>query len=36
MPSYPQLETWVKSQPGVKLAKGNIYQHNQAIHRQRL
>lgn len=30
-PSYPQLESWVKAQPGVNLTKGNIFKHNQAI-----
>ena len=30
-PSYPQLESWVKSQPGVKLTKGDLNKHNQAI-----
>ena len=30
-PSYPQLESWVKAQPGVNLTKGNLYKHNQAI-----
>jgi hypothetical protein len=30
-PSYPQLEKWVKAQPGVNLTKGNIFKHNQAI-----
>jgi hypothetical protein len=30
-PSYPQLESWVKAQPGVNLTKGNIYKHNQSI-----
>ena len=30
-PSYTQLETWVKSQPGVKLTKGDIYKHNAGI-----
>jgi len=30
-PSYPQLESWIKAQPGVKLTKGDIYKHNVAI-----
>jgi Domain of unknown function (DUF5069) len=30
-PSYPQLESWVKAQPGVNLTKGNLYKHNQSI-----
>ena len=30
-PSYTQLESWVKSQPGVKLDKASIYKHNVAI-----
>jgi hypothetical protein len=30
-PSYPQLEAWVKAQPGVNLTQGNIYKHNQSI-----
>jgi hypothetical protein len=30
-PSYPQLEKWVKAQPGVKLTKGDLYKHNQSI-----
>ena len=30
-PSYPQFEQWVKSQPGVKLDKGNIEQLNSSI-----
>lgn len=30
-PSYTQLESWIKSQPGVNLTKGNIYKHNAAI-----
>ncbi len=30
-PSYTQLETWVRSYPGVKLTKADIYKHNAAI-----
>ncbi len=30
-PSYPQLESWIKSQPGVNLTKGNLYKHNASI-----
>ncbi len=30
-PSYPQLETWVKAQPGVKLTQADLYKHNAAI-----
>jgi hypothetical protein len=30
-PTYPQFEAWVKSQPGVKLDKASIDQHNAAI-----
>jgi hypothetical protein len=30
-PSYTQLESWIKSQPGVKLTKADIYKHNAAI-----
>ena len=30
-PTYVQLETWVKAQPGVKLTKADIYKHNQSI-----
>jgi hypothetical protein len=31
-PSYPQLESWIKAQPGVILTKASIYKHNAAIH----
>ena len=30
-PSYPQLETWIKAQPGVKITKADAYKHNVAI-----
>ena len=30
-PTYPQLEAWIKKQPGVKLDKGTIYKLNQSI-----
>jgi hypothetical protein len=30
-PSYPQLESWIKAQPGVILTKASIYKHNAAI-----
>jgi hypothetical protein len=30
-PSYPQLEAWVKAQPGVRLDKATLYKHNAAI-----
>lgn len=30
-PSYTKLEAWVRSYPGVKLTKGDIYKHNAAI-----
>src|SRR5687768_11625497 len=30
-PTYPQFEAWVKKQPGVKLDKAAIDQHNQSI-----
>jgi hypothetical protein len=30
-PTYPQFEAWVKSQPGVKLDKATVDQHNAAI-----
>ena len=30
-PTYPQFEAWVKSQPGVKLDKATIEQHNASI-----
>jgi len=30
-PSYPQLETWIKSQPGVKLDKESVEKLNSAI-----
>lgn len=30
-PTYPQFETWIKGQPGVKLDKGTIDQLNGAI-----
>ncbi len=30
-PSYPQLESWVRSYPGVKLSKADVYKHNAAI-----
>ena len=30
-PSYTQLESWIKSQPGVKLTNADIYKHNAAI-----
>ncbi|MBK8093027.1 MAG: DUF5069 domain-containing protein [Verrucomicrobiaceae bacterium] len=30
-PSYTQLESWVRSYPGVKLTKADIYKHNAAI-----
>ena len=30
-PTYPQFESWVKSQPGVKLDKATLYKHNQSI-----
>lgn len=30
-PTYPQFETWVKKQPGVRLDKATIYKINAAI-----
>jgi hypothetical protein len=30
-PTYAQFESWVKSQPGVKLDKATIYKHNASI-----
>jgi hypothetical protein len=30
-PTYPEFESWVKRQPGVKLDKGTIYKLNSAI-----
>lgn len=30
-PSYPQFETWIKQQPGVKLDKATVYKSNAAI-----
>ena len=30
-PTYPQFEAWVRNQPGVKLDKASIYEHNVAI-----
>src|SRR5689334_18078258 len=30
-PTYPQLEAWIKKQPGVKLDKATIYKLNQSI-----
>jgi hypothetical protein len=30
-PSYPQLESWVRAYPGVKLSKADVYKHNAAI-----
>ena len=30
-PSYPQLETWIKAQPDVKITKADAYKHNVAI-----
>ncbi len=30
-PTYPQFESWVKAQPGVKLDKATLYKHNQSI-----
>ena len=30
-PSYPQFESWVKTQPGVKLDKATLYKINSAI-----
>lgn len=30
-PTYPQLEAWVKAQPGVKLDPGTVAKLNQAI-----
>lgn len=30
-PTYPQFEAWVKSQPGVKLDKATVDQHNASI-----
>lgn len=30
-PTYPQLEAWIKAQPGVKLDRATIYKHNQSI-----
>jgi len=30
-PTYIQLEEWVKTYPGVKLTKADLYKHNQAI-----
>src|SRR5947207_15279987 len=29
-PTYPQFEAWVRNQPGVKLDKASIYEHNVA------
>ena len=31
-PTYPQLEAWVKKQPGVKLDKGTVEKLNASIH----
>jgi hypothetical protein len=30
-PTYPQLEAWIKQQPGVRLDKATIYKLNSAI-----
>ena len=30
-PTYPQFESWIKKQPGVKLDKATIYKHNSAV-----
>ena len=30
-PTYPEFETWIKSQPGVKLDKGSVDKLNSAI-----
>jgi hypothetical protein len=30
-PSYPEFETWVKAQPGVKLDRASVYKLNQSI-----
>lgn len=30
-PTYPQLEAWIRKQPGVRLDKATIYKLNQAI-----
>jgi len=30
-PTYAQFETWVKSQPGVKLTRASVYALNQSI-----
>jgi hypothetical protein len=30
-PTYPQLEAWIKKQPGAKLDKATIYKLNQSI-----
>jgi hypothetical protein len=30
-PSYPQFETWIKAQPGVKLDQASIDAHNAAV-----
>lgn len=30
-PSYAEFETWVKSQPGVKLDRASVYKLNQSI-----
>lgn len=30
-PTYPQLEAWVKAQPGVKLDKASVHRLNSAI-----
>lgn len=30
-PSYPQLEAWIKAQPGAKISKADAYKHNVAI-----
>ena len=30
-PTYPQLEAWIKKQPGVKLDKASIEKHNAGV-----
>ena len=30
-PTYPQLEAWVKSQPGVKLDRATVEKHNASV-----
>ena len=30
-PTYPQFESWIRKQPGVKLDKASIHKHNVAV-----